>query len=413
MRKVLLWFYPGLKIKRYIFLIGAGVVLFALGFHQLLTKNQDQWIVVLGISVFLLAYGFKKLLNSVLNTLYPGETGNVIEEIYLRKKLLRGPKIAVLGGGTGLSTLLRGLKHYTSNLTAIVTVADDGGSSGRLREEMGMLPPGDIRNCLVALADKESLMESLLQFRFTEGDLAGHSIGNLLIAALWKISGNFSRAVFSLGQILKVRGVVYPSTEEKVVLRGILANGDEVVGESNFGEVTSPVKKVYLHPAGAKTLPEVEKAIRDADLIILGPGSLYTSIIPNLLVEGVVESIKRSNAPVLYIMNIMTEKGETSGYDALDHLQAIIDHAGPIVDYVLINNENPAPELLAKYRREGQYPVKVDEKLLKKLGIKKVIKAPVLDQKQYLRHDPEKLARVILNFYREEIAEKNLASEGW
>lgn len=412
MRKFLLWLYPGLKIKRYIILIVAGIVFFALGLHFLLNRFDVTWFFLLGISIFLIAYGFKKLLNSVLNTLYPDERSSVIEELYLRKKLLRGPKIAVIGGGTGISTLLRGLKHYTSNLTAIVTVADDGGSSGRLREEMGMLPPGDLRNCLVALADKESLMESLLQFRFTEGELAGHSIGNLLLAALWKISGNFSEAVSALGQILKIRGVVYPSTEEKVVLRGILANGDEVIGESRFREVTMPIKKVYLHPAGARTLPEVEKAIIDADLIILGPGSLFTSVIPNLLVEGVVDSIKKSRAPVLYIMNIMTEKGETSGFMAHDHLQAIIDHAGPIVDYVLVNNENPANELLEKYRQQGQFPVTVSEKLLKNFGVKKVIKAPVLDQKQFLRHDSEKLARIILKFYREEIADNILAGGG-
>ncbi|ABB14719.1 gluconeogenesis factor YvcK family protein [Carboxydothermus hydrogenoformans] len=407
MKKYLLWLYPGLKIKRYILLIIAGILSFAWGFHLLIVENQRLYLlIVLCISIFLIAYGFKKLLNSVLKSLYPDERGNVIEELYLRKKLLRGPKIAVIGGGTGLATLLRGLKHYTSNITAIVTVADDGGSSGRLREEMGMLPPGDLRNCLVALADKESLMESLLQFRFTEGDLAGHSMGNLLLAALWKINGNFSQAVFSLGQILKVRGVVYPSTEDKVVLRGILVNGDEVVGESRFREVAVPIKRVYLHPPGAKTLPEVEKALLEADLIILGPGSLFTSIIPNLLVKGVVESIRKSRAPVLYVMNIMTEKGETAGFAAHDHLQAIIEHAGPIVDYVLVNNESFAEQLLAKYQREGQQPVAVNEKLLKKLGVKKVIKAPLLDQKQYLRHDSEKLARVIINFYRKEIAEK-------
>ncbi|NYE57323.1 gluconeogenesis factor YvcK family protein [Carboxydothermus ferrireducens] len=407
MKKYLLWLYPGLKIKRYILLIIAGILSFAWGFHLLIVENLRLYLlIVLCISIFLIAYGFKKLLNSVLKSLYPDERGNVIEELYLRKKLLRGPKIAVIGGGTGLATLLRGLKHYTSNITAIVTVADDGGSSGRLREEMGMLPPGDLRNCLVALADKESLMESLLQFRFTEGDLAGHSMGNLLLAALWKINGNFSQAVFSLGQILKVRGVVYPSTEDKVVLRGILVNGDEVVGESRFREVAVPIKRVYLHPPGAKTLPEVEKALLEADLIILGPGSLFTSIIPNLLVKGVVESIRKSRAPVLYVMNIMTEKGETAGFAAHDHLQAIIEHAGPIVDYVLVNNESFAEQLLAKYQREGQQPVAVNEKLLKKLGVKKVIKAPLLDQKQYLRHDSEKLARVIINFYRKEIAEK-------
>ncbi|GAV24742.1 hypothetical protein ciss_06750 [Carboxydothermus islandicus] len=406
MKKYLLWLYPGLKIKRYILLIIAGILSFAWGFHLIVENRRLYVLIVFGISVFLIAYGFKKLLNSVLKSLYPDERGNVIEELYLRKKLLRGPKIAVIGGGTGLATLLRGLKHYTSNITAIVTVADDGGSSGRLREEMGMLPPGDLRNCLVALADKESLMESLLQFRFTEGDLAGHSMGNLLLAALWKINGNFSQAVFSLGQILKVRGVVYPSTEDKVVLRGILVNGDEVVGESRFREVAVPIKRVYLHPPGAKTLPEVEKALLEADLIILGPGSLFTSIIPNLLVKGVVESIRKSRAPVLYVMNIMTEKGETAGFTAHDHLQAIIEHAGPIVDYVLVNNESFADHLLAKYQREGQQPVTVNEKLLKKLGVKKVIKAPVLDQKQYLRHDSEKLARVIISFYRKEIAEK-------
>lgn len=315
-----------------------------------------------------------------------------------RQSLKRGPRIAAVGGGTGLPVLLRGLKKYTANITAIVTVADDGGSSGRLRGEFGILPPGDIRNCLVALAETETLMEKLFHYRFGHGDgLAGHNLGNLLITALADITGDFQTAIKEASHVLKVRGQVLPSTLDQVTLNAELADGTHVFGESRISQVDSPLKRVFLTPASCKAVPEVVGAIQQADLILLGPGSLFTSVLPNLLVPEIAIAFKQSRAVKCYICNIMTQPGETNNFKASDHLSAICDHAGvDRVDYILVNNKRIAQANLEKYAREGARPVVVDQHALQKMGVQ-VMRGDFLDEQKLVRHDPQKLAGAVLS----------------
>ncbi|NLS45132.1 MAG: YvcK family protein [Firmicutes bacterium] len=311
----------------------------------------------------------------------------------------RGPKIVVIGGGTGLATLLRGLKEYTGNLTAIVTVADDGGSSGRLRKEMGVLPPGDIRNCLVALANSEPLMASLFEYRFPEGapmGLEGHTFGNLFIATMSAITGDFEEAVKESSRVLAVRGQVLPSTLENVVLTARCQGGNIVHGESTIGKSETRIEKVFLQPENPRALPEALDSIAEADAIILGPGSLYTSVIPNLLVEEIAGAIRKSKAPKIYVCNVMTQPGETDSFTAADHVKAIMDHAGKqIVDYVLVNSGKVPMKLAEKYSREGAYPVDVDKENLSTLEIK-VIEKDLISNLDYARHDPLRLAEAVL-----------------
>ena len=311
-------------------------------------------------------------------------------------------KVAAIGGGTGIPTLLRGMKHYTSNIAAVVTVADDGGSSGRLRTEFGILPPGDIRNCLVALADTEPLMEKLFQHRFHHGEgLAGHPFGNLFILAMTETTGDFYQAVRASSQVLAIRGRVMPSTLDQVVLRAQMADGRIVTGESVIGKANSPIRRVFLERVGEEEAGEIHpfqealQAIEEADVIVLGPGSLYTSIIPNLLVPGVADAIRRSKALKVYVCNIMTEPGETDNYAVSHHIKALIDHAGyGIIDICLVNNEPVSEELKVKYREQNAHPVTVDA-AAHKLGVD-VVQRDLLNTNQaYVRHDPEKLAQII------------------
>ena len=248
------------------------------------------------------------------------------------------PAIVVIGGGTGLSVLLKGLKRYTSRLTAMVTVSDDGGSSGRLRSELGVLPPGDIRSCLVALAETETLMDKVFQHRFLQGgSLQGHNLGNLLLVAMTEITGDFISAIREVSKVLAVRGKVLPATLEPVTLGGMMADGNRVLGETAIRDYPASIKEVFLMPE-CGPLPETLQAIHEADAIIIGPGSLYTSIIPNLLVKGVIEAIASSPAPKFYISNIMTEQGETDSFTAADHLKVIQKHSGKqIIDYAIVN----------------------------------------------------------------------------
>lgn len=314
-----------------------------------------------------------------------------------------GPKIAAIGGGTGLSTLLRGIKEYTENLTAIVTVADDGGSSGRLRKEMGILPPGDIRNCLVALADAEPLMQRLFQYRFGENDppeLAGHSFGNLFIAAMCSITGDFEVAVKESSRVLAVRGRVLPSTLDDVVLCAELDDGSVVRGESFIPRCGRAIRRVFLEPADAKALSEAVEAIEDADMIILGPGSLFTSVIPNLLVRGITEAIRESPATKAYVCNVMTQPGETDGYTASDHVRAILEHVGDgVIDYVIVNQGEVPRSLQERYRMEGSFPVVPDVERLSSLGIE-FIGGDFVSENNLARHDPAKLARSVMELSR-------------
>ena len=411
------WLYPGMRVKRWIFLALAGLFLAVLGLdlfvggrllgdyahfiHRLGAKlfgESYRWgsgaiVTVTGLSI--MAAGFLKTFHSIAGALAPGQESRAADVIYTRHSLKRGPKIVVIGGGTGLSVLLRGLKEYTSNLTAIVTVADDGGSSGRLRGELGILPPGDVRNCLVALADKEPLMEELLQYRFTTGELAGHSMGNLLLAALTGMTGSFDQAVRGMSKVLAVRGQVLPATLSDVSLYAELVDGTVVQGESNIPGSRARIKKLFLKPSRCLPLPEALAAIRGADAVVLGPGSLYTSVIPNLLVKGIPEALTRTPAIKIYVCNVMTQPGETSGYSASSHLRAIIDHAGDFLDYAVLNNGQVSPRLRERYRQEGAESVEVDITGVEKLGVCAVVE-DLVHRTEVVRHHPDRLAQAIL-----------------
>lgn len=288
-----------------------------------------------------------------------------------RQLWAQGPHIVAIGGGTGLSTMLRGLKKYTKNLTAIVTVSDDGGGSGMLRRDIGMLPPGDIRHCMESLANTEPVMQQLLTYRFESGTLRGQCFGNLLLAALNGVTGSFDEAVRSMGQVLAISGTVIPVTTTDVRLTATFENGAYVVGESNiFGfkkQQDCRIDHVELLPAHPKALPDALDAIAAADLILLGPGSLYTSIIPNLLVDGVAEAIAASDAQKIYVCNIMTQDGETEGYTAADHLAALLRHGtADMVELCLANSSPIPPELAERYRAEGAEVLTVDVSALRR-----------------------------------------------
>ncbi|MGI5911563.1 MAG: gluconeogenesis factor YvcK family protein [Syntrophomonadaceae bacterium] len=306
------------------------------------------------------------------------------------------PGIVVIGGGTGLSVLLKGLKKYTSRLTAVVTVSDDGGSSGRLRTELGVLPPGDVRNCLVALAETETLMDRVFQHRFRqEGSLQGHNLGNLLLAAMTEITGDFISAIREVSKVLAVRGKVVPATLEAVTLGAIMADGTRVTGETAIRACGEKIQEVFLVPE-CHPVPETLEAIKEADAIIIGPGSLYTSIIPNLLVKGISEAIALSPAVKFYVSNIMTEKGETDDFTAADHLEAIIRHSGwSLIEYAIINCGKIDGYRLRRYQEEKAIPVKPARETIAQMGIK-LIERDLVSHTDVAWHDAGKLAKVIM-----------------
>ncbi len=321
-------------------------------------------------------------------------------------KRRKGPAIAALGGGHGLSAILRGLKSYTDDLTAIVTVADDGGGSGMLREDLGMPPPGDIRNCMEALADTESLMRRLLAYRFPDGRLAGQAFGNLLLAALDGVCDSFDQAVARMGEVLAITGRILPVTNANVQLEATFENGTSVRGESKISaakkEQNCRIDHVRLLPEHAPALPAALEAIREAEVILLGPGSLYTSVIPNLLVDGVSEAIADSPALKIYVCNIMTQDGETEGMTAQDHVSALLEHGGPgLVDLCLCNSDPVSRELLERYSAEDAEPMRVDRREIELLGAE-VVYRPLMDMDcGYARHSGEKVARAVVELYQQ------------
>ena len=313
-------------------------------------------------------------------------------------------KIVAIGGGHGLSTMLRGLKRYTKDITAIVTVADDGGGSGMLREDLGILPPGDIRNCILALANTEPTMEQLLYYRFTAGSLAGQSFGNLFLAAMDGISGSFDEAVHRMGEVLAITGRVLPVTNQSVHLEAEFVNGSRVLGESKIFYAKKRndcrIRQVRLVPEHPKPLPESIEAIAQADLILLGPGSLYTSIIPNLLVDGVAEAIAKSRALKILVMNIMTQDGESDGYTGADHVRALLHHGAPgIIDVCIANNAVIGEAILAPYRQEGVEQLRLEREEIEAMGIQ-VEEYPMATGERYIRHDTYALASAIMEVYR-------------
>ena len=400
--KAFKWLYPGMRVKRWTFLTVFGVIMVSMGFVMVISEQTSRsktfaaGIVIIGILA--IVTGIKRIIKSFVTILLPQREEELVDKVYNKLILEKGPKIVVIGGGTGLSTLLHGLKEYTNNITAIVTVADDGGSSGRLRQDFDVLPPGDIRDCLVALADAEPLMAKLFQFRFGEGtELKGHNFGNLFITAMTKVTGNFDAAIKESSKVLVIRGSVVPSTLDKVTLVAQHQDGTETIGESNIPKAQKPVKRIYLKPSGSKPTHEAIEAIRKADSIVLGPGSLYTSIMPNLLVDRIYKEIISSKAMKAYVCNVMTQKGETDGYKASDHLRAIIEHTAPgIVDYCIMNTAKIPDGILKRYHEEGSNPVAVDSENLKKMKCRP-IEAHIVTIKDYVRHDADKLAKIIVD----------------
>lgn len=315
------------------------------------------------------------------------------------------PNVVVIGGGTGQSVFLRGLKHETKNITAIVTVADDGGGSGVLREDLGMIPPGDIRNCLLALANMEPAMSEVMRYRFPDGSLKGQSFGNLFLAAMTGIYDNFETAVYKMGQVFAVTGRVLPVSLDNINLIAELENGETVVGESNIPrqvrKTKSAIKKIYLDNPDAKPLDEVVTSIKNADAVAIGPGSLYTSILPNLLVEGVVDALSTTRAPKVYVCNIMTQPGETGGKNVLDHVKVIVDHAGiNFIDYVLVNNEYLPQGVFERYAKDGAELVMLDKNQrdgLEAMGIKCIEEKLIEIKNGYIRHDAEMVSKAVVD----------------
>lgn len=396
------WLYPGMWVKRWILLTVFGVIMVSMGFVMVLLEQQPKnkifASVVIITGILAVVTGIKRIIRSFVTVFLPEREEELVDKIYEKRVLEKGPRIVVIGGGTGLSTLLHGLKAYTNNITAVVTVADDGGSSGRLRKEFDVLPPGDIRNCLVALADAEPLMGKLFQFRFEEGtELAGHSFGNLFITAMSKVTGDFDAAIKESSKVLAIRGSVVPSTLDKVTLLAEHADGSQTAGESQIPKALSPIKRIRLQPVNCRPTAEAIEAIKKADAIVLGPGSLYTSIMPNLLVGKVYHEIISSKAIKVYVCNVMTQKGETDDLKASDHLKAIVDHTAPgIVDYCIVNTARIPAEMIERYKTEEAHPVVPDSENLRRMKCK-VVEAHIVSTKGYVRHDSTKLAKIIVD----------------
>ena len=415
------WLRPGIKVKRWILLGIMGFLLLLLGFMEFV-RNRFYNTYYVAFFVFLMISGCIVLyiavtqgLKAVMTLVNKGYLNISLDSrklenlIYEKRLLVKGPKVVAIGGGTGLSNMLRGIKYYTSNITAIVTVADDGGGSGVLREDLGMLAPGDIRNCILALADTEPLMEELLQYRFKEGRLKEQSFGNLFLAAMDGISSNFEEAVQKMSSVLAVIGKVLPVTLDNIVLKAKLKDGSVVEGESNIPRAAllsgSPIEKVFIEPKNAKALKEAIAAIKEADAIILGPGSLYTSVIPNLLIKDISNAINKSRGVKIYVSNMMTQPGETDGYSVAEHIEAINRHAGSkVVDYVVVNTGKIEGEIQTRYEEGTSSSVKIDYNKLRAMNVHVVEGDFVNIKNGFLRHDPEKLSSIII----ETIMEKKL-----
>ena len=403
------WLSPGLQVKRWLLLLAVSILIIDLGaayflkdfyqftelprqFYYITLQFLPRWLrgVIFGFAgIGLLLFSFVMLQRSVLGPFLPGGERSVAELIYSFRTRNRGPRLVAIGGGTGMSTLLRGLKEYTANLAAIVTVADDGGSSGRLREEYRILPPGDIRQCLIALADAEPLVKELFDHRFKEGSFKDHSFGNLFIMAMAEVTGDMEHAVRESGRVLAVRGDVLPSTLQDVVLCATV-NGGTVVGESKIPLQKQPITKVFLRPDTAEINPEAALAILNADVITVGPGSLYTSILPNLLVRGMVDALKSSPALKVFICNVASENGETDDFKVSDFMRVLEDHVGGnIFDFAIVNsNYTYTPT-------GGQTKVLFDSRAPVGRDMHFIL-ADVVNKRIPSHHDTDKLSKVIM-----------------
>ena len=419
------WLAPGLLVKRWLLISASGVVLATLGlaiwtgmtpifFLLQLLRNFLAWIaevvpnyvsgpIIIAGGILLILWGQTRSLNSITQVLMPEGNEELVDRLLNHRRLHRGPKIVAIGGGTGLSNLLRGLKDYSAKITAIVTVADDGGSSGRLRREIGVLPPGDIRNCLAALADEEKLLTELFQYRFQAGDgLMGHSFGNLFLTAMSDIAGDLEQAIAASSKVLAVRGEVLPATLSDVSLWAELADGRRIEGESSITKANGKIIKIGCTPANPPALPRAVEGLREADFMIIGPGSLYTSVIPNLLVPEIAEAIANSEVPRIYVCNIMTQPGETDGYTVADHIRAIDRACGrPLFDAVVVQGKVPSAKALIRYSQENSYPVVLDREAVTQLG-RRIVIANVMDEDKntgLIRHNSQRLAGMLLRWY--------------
>jgi uncharacterized cofD-like protein len=416
---VVRWLYPGMHIKRWLLLLLFGVCFMALGisyvlreayltytfpgeFYYITLQFMPRWargLLFITLALSTVGVATWKLNESLLYAFVrPERERSLSQTIYNKRILGRGPKVVAIGGGTGLSMLLRGLKNYTSNLTAIVTVADDGGSTGRLRQEFGVIAPGDLRQCIAALAEAEPLMSKLFQYRFKEGTgLEGHSFGNLFIVAMSEVTGNFEAAIHETSRVLAVRGSILPSTLEDVTLSA-MTHGDEMVhGEHNISEHGAAIKRVYLNPPSAEAHPDAVRAILDADLIVIGPGSLYTSVMPNLLVDGIKKALFQTAATRVFVCNVATQHGETDGFSVADHLEALERHTGPGIIQAIVANNNIAPQLPEEWHSNA-VPINRNGNGARISGIQ-VWEADVVAEENRYRHDPEKLAATIIRLY--------------
>ena len=432
-RRAVRWLQPGLVVKRWVLTSGFGLLLALLGAAVWADLQPIYWVLstikwllqqvtqvlprgvtgplVLVAGAALVLWGQSRSFGSIQQALAPDKGTLLVDALAAQGRLNRGPNIVAIGGGTGLSTLLSGLKRYSSNITAIVTVADDGGSSGVLRRELGVQPPGDIRNCLAALSREEPLLTRLFQYRFRAGSgLEGHSFGNLFLSALTAITGSLESAITASSRVLAVQGQVVPATNADVRLWAELENGERLEGESKIGKATSPIVRLGCTPERPPALPRALEAIANADLILLGPGSLYTSLLPNLLVPELVTAIRRSKAPRLYICNLMTQPGETDGLDVAGHLRAIEAQLASLgIDQrlfpaVLAQEDLGRSPLLNFYRQHGAEPVTCDARHLRKQGYQ-VMQAPLQGARPTatLRHDPRSVALAVMRFYKQNL----------
>ena len=428
--RILSWLLPGLVIKRWMITSGIGVITSLLGIAIWTNLRPLYWLIeiffgvmntitriipvsllgptVLLVGILLIGVGQNRSINSIQKALVPQKDTFLVDALRVKSKLSKGPNIVAIGGGTGLSTLLKGLKNYSSNISAIVTVTDDGGSSGVLRKQLGVQPPGDIRNCLAALSNEEPMLTRLFQYRFSRGDgLEGHTFGNLFLSALTTITGSLERAVQASSKVLSVQGQVIPATGIDVMLWAELVSGEKIFGESLISKSMQPINRLGGIPENPPALPAALEAIREADLIVLGPGSLFTSLLPNLLVPEIVEALLKNKSPKIYISNLMTQPGETDGLDVFQHIKSIerqLFNFGVntrIFNSILSQGEFERSSLIDYYRSRGAEPVICNKGRLISDGYD-VLQAPLYSKKitPTLRHDSRRLARAVIAMYR-------------
>ena len=428
--RILSWLLPGLVIKRWMITSGVGVITSLLGVAIWTNLRPLYWLIeiffgimnsitsilpvsllgplVLLIGILLIGVGQNRSINSIQKALVPQKDTFLVDALRVKSKLSKGPNIVAIGGGTGLSTLLKGLKNYSSNISAIVTVTDDGGSSGVLRKQLGVQPPGDIRNCLAALSNEEPMLTRLFQYRFSRGDgLEGHTFGNLFLSALTTITGSLEKAVQASSKVLSVQGQVIPATGIDVMLWAELDNGEKVFGESLISKSTKPINRIGCIPENPPALPAAIESIREADLIVLGPGSLFTSLLPNFLVPEIVEALLKNKSPKIYISNLMTQPGETDGLDVYQHIKSIerqLLNFGVntrIFNSILSQGKFQGSSLIDYYLSRGAEPVICNKERLVSDGYD-VLQAPLYSKRitPTLRHDSRRLARAVILMYK-------------